>query len=48
MKSAERTADAVLSAIRDNTLGRRTKEWCDTHHGYIAIAKQWNQLYSEL
>lgn len=48
MKNAERTADAVLSAIRDETLGRQTKVWCDTHHGYRAVAKQWNQLYSEL
>lgn len=29
-------------------LSEKTKEWCDSVHGYKAVAKQWDDLYSLL
>jgi len=42
------TAQRIIHALKDPTLSTRTKQWCDTVHGYKSIAKQWNNLYNQL
>lgn len=41
-------AENVLQIYADDVLSKRTKEWCDSVHGYRAIADQWNKLYNSI
>jgi len=42
----EHTAERVIVALKDMSLSAETKYWCDSHHGYAAVAGQWNHLYN--
>lgn len=46
--SPERTADKVIEMMDDITLSEKTKKWCDSIHGYKAVAKQWVKLYKSI
>jgi hypothetical protein len=46
--NAERTATVVVQMIQNNLWSINTKKWCDEHHGFKAVAKQWNELYEHL
>jgi len=46
----ENTASRVINIIKNSIEARSiiTKGWCDKRHGYKAIAKQWDKLYTKL
>jgi hypothetical protein len=46
--SPERTADKIIELYANQELAVKTKEWCDSHHGYRAVAKQWDKLYKSI
>jgi len=42
------TAGRIIAAYRDQSLTEATKKWCDSIHGYKAIAEIWVKLYQSL
>jgi hypothetical protein len=38
-----RTLDSDMTA-----LSQRSKQWCDMIHGYLSIAKKWEQYYKQI
>jgi len=44
----ERTAERIISLFADDELAVRTKRWCDSIHGYRAVASMWERIYEQL
>lgn len=42
--------DMIVKLLESDmgNLSKETKEWCDTHHSYEAIANQWDTLYKTI
>jgi hypothetical protein len=48
MANAEITATKAIALSNDVNLSIKTKQWCDSRHGYKAVAKQWDEIYKKL